>query len=107
MLDTKRFEITHSDEYKTYIKALAKLACQYVPEIRRQYAAKAFELFANETIRQLVLAYGEEVEKLEADRLREFAYAADYTDIEYSLEDSCLNNAGHYAAAIRLFFLGK
>ena len=107
MTEAERFEITRSGEYKAYIEALCHLASQYIPEIRRQFAAKACELFQNETIRQLVLAYGEEAKKLEEERLREFTWAANYTESEYSLEDSCLNNAGHYAVAIKLFFLGK
>lgn len=107
MVDIKRLEITQSEEYKGYIKALCRLAYAYVPEIRKQFAAKAFDMYSNETIRKLVLAYGEEIEKLEKDRLRDFSFAADYTDSEYSLEGSCLNNAGHYEAAIKLFFIGK
>lgn len=107
MEDIKKFEITQSAEYKAYIEALCHLACVYIAEIRRQFAAKAFELYGNETIRRLVLAYGEEIKKLEADRLREFKFAADYPESAYSLEDSCLNNAQHYAAAIKLFFIEK
>ena len=107
MSENERFEITHSEEYKTYIEALCRLASQYIPEIRRQFAAKAVELFQNEAIRRLVLAYGEEGKKLEEERLREFAWAANYAESVYSLEDSCLNNANHYAAAIKLFFLEK
>lgn len=107
MSENERFEVIHSAEYKAYIKALCHLASQYIPEIRRQFAAKAVELFQKETIRRLVLAYGEEAKKLEEERLREFTWAANYTESEYSLEDSCLNNAGHYAAAIKLFFLEK
>lgn len=106
MTDIEKFDITHSEEYKTYIKALCRLASQYIPKIRRQFAEKAFELFQNETIRKLVLAYGIEIEKLDEDRLRDFNLAADYPEsLAHGLEDSCLNNAGHYAQAIRLFFI--
>lgn len=107
MDESKRWEIQHSEEYKAYIDALCRLACVYISSIRRQFAAKAFELYGNETVRRLVLAYGEEIKKLEADRLREFKFAADHADTEWSLEDSCLNNAAHYEAAIKLFFLEK
>ena len=107
MADFERLHITQSEEYKTYIKALCRLASAYIPEIRKQFAAKAFGLYANETIRQLVIEYGKELEKLEESRLRDFTFAVDYPDTEVSLEDTCLNNAGHYAAAIKLFFLGK
>ena len=58
MSENERFEIVHCAEYKAYVKALCHLASQYIPEIRRQFAAKAVELFQNETIRRLVLAYG-------------------------------------------------
>ena len=107
MSENERFEIIHSAEYKTYTEALCRLASQYIPEIRRQYAAKAVELFKNETIRRLVLAYGEEAKKLESERLREFEWAANYPETAYTLEDSCLNNARHYAEAINLFFREK
>lgn len=107
MSDIKKYEIISSDEYKAYIKALCRLASQYIAEIRQKYAARAYELYANETIRQLVLAYGEEVEKLDQDRLRDFSFVAEYPNFEGHLEDSCLNNARHYEAAIKFFFLGK
>lgn len=107
MSENERYEVTRSAEYEAYIEALCHLASVYIPEIRRQFAAKAVELFQNETIRRLVLAYGEEAKKLEKERLREFAWAARYPEYEYSLEDTCLNNACHYAAAIKLFFLEK
>lgn len=111
MKEIKNFEFTSSEEYQNYIGALCNLASQYIPEIRRQFAEKALENFQNETIRALVLAYGDEVKKLEADRLRDFGWAAKHpewaanpAESGYTLEDSCLNNANHYAAAIKLFF---
>lgn len=100
----EKFAITHSPEYKAYVQALGRLASTYVPEIRRKFAAKAFDMFQNETIRKLVIAYGEEMKKLEADRACEFEWACNAPDNEYSLEDSCLNKAGSYADAIRFFF---
>ena len=108
MNENERFEITHSVEYKAYIEALCHLASKYVPKIRRQFAAKSVELFQNETIRRLVLAYGEEAKKEERELLQEFTWAANSPESGlYSLETSCLNNAAHYAEAIKLFFLEK
>ena len=101
MLDV---EMPESAEYKTYILALSRLSSIYIPEIRRKFAAKANGLFENETVRKLVLAYGEEERKLEADRASNFEFAARYPESEYSLEDSCLNHAGSYAEAIKFFF---
>ena len=107
MADFERLHITQSEAYKTYIKALCRLACVYVPKIRKQFAEKAFELYQNETIRRLVIAYGEELEKLEESRLRDFTFAVNYPDTETSLEDTCLSNAGHFAETIKFFFLDK
>ena len=108
MTDIEKFDITHSEEYKTYIKALCRLASGYIPEIRRQYAEKAFKMFQNETIRKLVLAYGTEIEKLDAERLGDFNLVADDPELfGHGLQDSCFNNAVHYAQAIKLFFITK
>lgn len=104
MLDHEKFEITHSEEYKSYLWALCRLSSVYVSEIRRKFASKAYEQYQNETVRKLVLAYGEEARKLDENRIREFEWAANYPDHEYSLEDSCLNKAGSYADAIKFFF---
>ena len=101
------YEITSSAEYKTYIAALARLASDYVPHIRKQFAAKALENFQNETLRTLVIAYGEEIKKLDADRLQDFEWAAKDPDGVHSLEDSCLNKAKHFAATIKFFYLDK
>lgn len=99
------YAITTSDEYKSYIKALAHLAGMYVPRIRNQFAAQAYEKYQDETTRKIVIAYGKEAEKLEADRLREFEYAAHYGPVEDSyLDDSCLNHAGHYRETINMLF---
>lgn len=108
MTDTEKFKITQSEEYKTYIAALCRLASGYVPKIRLQFAEKALENFQSKTLRTLVIAYGEECKKLDADRLRDFMWKAnDPETLCHNLEDSCLNNAEHYAAAIKLFFLDK
>lgn len=101
------YEITSSEEYKTYISALCRLASGYVPNIRRQFAEKALENFKNETLRTLVIAYGEEMKKLDADRMREFEWAVKYPEHESRLEDSCLNKAAHFEATIKFFYLDK
>lgn len=94
-----------TEEYAAYIKALCRLASGYVSRVRVQFAEKAFEKYADPTVRKLVLAYGEEIEKLDAERLRDFAFAARYGAVtNESLEDSCLNNAREYGKAIWFLF---
>lgn len=101
----EKITITQSEEYKNYLSALSRLAAQYVPRIRRQFAVQAFDKFQDTTVRRLVLAYGEEVKKLSEDRLRDFKFLSEHTDADYmSLEDSCLNNAGHYGETINFLF---
>lgn len=97
--------ITTSEEYKDYIKALCKLASAYVSRIRVQFAEKAYDKYQDATVRRLVLAYGEEIEKLEESRLQDFRYVSQNgaTTPEH-LNDTCLNNAKHYAAAIKMLF---
>lgn len=112
-MDMKKWEIRRTDEYKTYMKALSRLASQWVPEIRIQYAQKAFDMYQDETVRKLVLAYGEEWEKLDADRFHDFCRADENFDEDFYgnynvdpktyLKDSCLIHAGEYAQA--LFYL--
>lgn len=105
MEDIERLRIRQSEEYKQYLAALCRLASQYVPRIRRQFAVQAFDKFQDATVRRLVLAYGEEVEKLGDDRLRDFKFLSENTDADYmSLEDSCLNNARHYGETINFLF---
>lgn len=105
-MDTEKLRITTSDEYKTYISALSLRASTWIPKIRKQYAVKAFELFSDPSIRKLVIAYGEEMEKLRRDRLRDFeTLANDPGRYDFlSLEDSCLINASEYGKAIDLLF---
>lgn len=98
------YSITASAEYKAYIMALCNLASDYVARIRQQFAAKAYEMYQNETVRKLVLAYGDEYMKLQSSRLFDFEMAAHHPHDNSYLEDTCLNNAGHYAAAIKFFF---
>lgn len=105
MTDFEKFDITHSEEYKAYIAALCRLASDYVPRIRRQIAEKAFDNYSDPTLRRLVLEYGKECEKLDADRLRDFEMVANAPELyAHGMQDSCLNHAAHYAAAIKLFF---
>lgn len=105
MTYTEKMYLQQSEEYQTYIKALCKLASVYVARIRQQFAAKAVEMYQNETVRRLVIEYGKEVETLEAHRLRDFKYAAvDADGIVLSLEDPCLNKASSYGDAIKLLF---
>lgn len=101
----ERMNITNTPEYKAYIAALCRLASQFVPRLRRQFADKAFDLYSDENVRRLVIAYGEEAKKLDEYRLREFSLVAeDPTSCPYELEDDCLNRAKSYADAIRFFF---
>ena len=104
--------IIRSEEYKKYIKALSRLSFDYVSRIRVKFAEQAFEKYQDESIRRLVLAYGEQIEKLEAHHLDDFSRIAEHVAIGIddhhdndSLEDWCLNSAKHYAEAIKLFFL--
>lgn len=104
-MSIEEMKIMHSEEYKAYIKALCWVAEDYISRIRVQFAEKAFEMYGNETVRKIVLAYGEEHEKLEERRLRDFTSVAQYgSHTEESLNDDCLNNARHYAATIKMLF---
>lgn len=98
------YKITHSDEYKEYMKALCRLACVYVSEIRVQFADKAYEMYQNETVRRIVLEYGKEAEKLDEDRLRSFRHISEYGPTDYGMPDTCLSNAEHYAKTIYMLF---
>ena len=99
------WKTTHTDEFDRYMKALCRLASEYVSRIRVQFAEKAYDMYQNETIRSVVLAYGEEAEKLDADRNWSFRHVMEYgaTSPEF-LNDTCLNNARHYAATIKMLF---
>ena len=96
--------ITQSDEYKNYLKALCWIAEGYVSRIRVQFAQKAFEMYQNETVRKIVLAYGVEHEKLEERRLLDFTFFSEHPSNEYSMDDDCLNNARHYEKTIKMLF---
>lgn len=107
MTDHEVLVIKHSEEYKAYLKALCRLASPYVTRIRAQYARKAFEMYQNETVRKIVLAYGEEAEDLDAHRMRDFEFIVDrpdYESAEETLKDWCLNKASSYAETIAFLF---
>ena len=105
-MNHENFEITHSEEYKAYIAALCRLASTYVSRIRVKFAERAFEKYADPTIRKLVLAFGEEAKKLDEDRLRDFEWVSEYGagGAKDRLNDSCLIYAGDYARAIWFLF---
>lgn len=112
MLSIEKLKITQSEEYSEYLAALCRIASGYVPRIRAQFAAKAFEKYQDASTRRLVLAYGEERAALEASRLRDFRSFAETViddDAPYEkspdcLTDFCLNKAGAYADAVKLLF---
>ena len=105
MMKEQEFKITSSEEYKEYLQALCRLASQYVSRIRVQFAEKAYEMYQNETVRRIVYAYGEEVEKLDSDRYTDFKHVAEFgACTPDSLNDSCLNNARHYGNTIKMLF---
>lgn len=94
----------NTEEYKAYIKGLCLLASEYVSRIRLQFARKADAMYLDPTVRRLVIAYGEEIEKLNDSRLRDFRFHAEHPDLDTDLDDNCLNNAYHYGQAIKLLF---
>lgn len=97
--------ITQSIDYKLYLKALCRLASDYVSRIRVQFAEKAYEMYQNETVRRIVLEYGKEAEQLDEYRLRDFCHVAEFgATTPDHLNDSCLCNAKHYAATIKMLF---
>ena len=99
------WEIVRTDEYKAYLAALCRLASDYIAPIRVKFAERAFGMYANETVRKLVLAYGEEVKKLDVDRLRDFDFVSEHgAATDWALNDNCLNNAKHYGKAIWFLF---
>jgi len=105
MTDTERFQITRAEEYKQYMKALCRLASGYVSRIRVQFAEKAFDKYQDATIRRIVLAYGEQIEKLDADRLNDFMRTSEYgATTPECLNDSCLNKASSYGDTIKMLF---
>ena len=101
----QNIETIYSDEYNFYLKALCRLASGYVSRIRVQFAEKAYEMYQNETVRRIVNAYGDEIEKLDESRIRDFTYTSHYgATTEDSLNDSCLNKAMAYGDTIKMLF---
>ena len=105
MVKEQEWKITSSEEYKEYLAALCHLASGYVSRIRVQFAEKAYEMYQNETVRRIVLAYGEEYEKLEQSRLFDFRLTSEHGAVTPEcLNDDCLNNARHYGNTIKMLF---
>ena len=104
MLNHEFYELSNTEEFNTYLEALCHLASRYVERIRKQFAEKAVEMYHNETVRQIVLAYSEEYKKLEEDRLRDFRWVASRPENDYTLDDSCLNKSKSYADTIWFLF---
>lgn len=100
------YSIIRSDEYKEYLTALCKLSTKWVDKIRIQYASKAYEMYQNETVRKLVLAYGKEITKLERNELYYFEQAARDEDpkVSVALMRDCLNKAEAFANTIEFLF---
>ena len=97
--------ITKTPEFKNYLEALCRIASEYVPRIRIQFAEKAVEKFQDETTRKLVLAYGEEIKQLAASSLQDFTWRAENPSVmAHNLEDSCLNKAHSNHDAIKFLF---
>lgn len=108
-MDYEKLKITQSEEYKKYMKALCRIASGWVSKIRIQFARKAFEKYQDETLRRLVLACGEEIEKQDAYRLREFRSvsereADDPIREDFLNDDCCLIYNHEYARAVFLLF---
>ena len=101
----ENLKIMNSEEYKYYLKSLCKLASKYISRIRVQFAEKSFEMYANETVRKVVIAYGHEYDQLVEDRFRDFKHVAEQGSATADcLNDSCLNNAEAYGKTIKLLF---
>lgn len=105
MENNQDYKIISSDEYKEYLAALCRLASGYVSRIRVQFAVKAYEKYADETLRRIVYAYGEECVKLDKERQKEFEYVSKYGPVtEDHLADSCLIHANEYGRTIYMLF---
>lgn len=99
------YKITQSEEYKAYIKALCTLSSQYVTRIRAQFCIKAYEMYQDKTVRRIVLAYGEEHEKLEEYRLMKFMWESEKEEPDETfLKDDVLNKANAYGDTIKMLF---
>lgn len=104
MTNTEFYNLCDNEEFTTYLEALCHLASDYIPKIRRQFAEKAVEMYHNETVRKLVLAYSEELKDLQRRRYDDFRWIAKDPSSDFSLNDWCLNKAKSYADAIWFLF---
>ena len=103
----RRNKITSSEEYQDYLKALFDLAWGYIPQIRKQFADRAYEKYQDETTRRIVLAYGKEREEAKDRIFRQFQNVSKYDDWsseEFNYEVSCLNMAASYGNTIKMLF---
>ena len=99
------YKITQSEEYKEYLKALCRLSSDWIPEIRVQFAAKAYDKYQDATIRKLVLAYGEEKKKLDEYMYNHFRWESESDEPNAKfLEGDILNKAGAFAKTIYFLF---
>ena len=98
------YRTTSSEEYKAYLAALWRCSAHWVDKIQIQYARKAYEMYQNETVRKLVLKYGEQIAKLDEYCMDRFRYASKYEDASPNLHDDCLNIAGSLAQSIHFLF---
>ena len=100
------YTITTSEEYKEYLSALCRCSSTWVASIRVQYARKAYRMYQDETVRKLVLKYGEEAKKADAYELREFTWASEEEDDAKAdrLHGDCLNIASALAKTIHYLF---
>ena len=105
------YKILTSEDYQKYMKGLALYSFQYVESVRRKFAVKAWEMYQNETVRKLVIAYGEEYTAREQSYIRDFCFAVEHYEPEKIQElneahfgTSCLNRAHSYGDTIKFFF---
>lgn len=100
--------ITLSDEFREYTDALCEYASNFVPEIREQFAEKAFEMYQNESVRKLVLAYGKDAEERRKNRKKYFQWACESAatgeSCKYSIDLMNSALAKNYGDAIWLLF---
>lgn len=110
-MSTDEIKVIDTAEYDKYLAALCRLASGYVSRIRVQFAEKAREKYGDPTVCRIVLAYGEECEKLDAARLNDFLAIAsrsalnpDWLNHPDCLEDPVLNKARSYGDTIKMLF---
>lgn len=105
--EEQKTEIMRTPEFEIYLKGLSRLAFNYIPSIRAKLLSKALEMYHDPAVVRLVNQYYTEQQKLEADLFGAFRNELIFGEpegYEAHLEDSCLNNAKHYHAAIMMLF---